>query len=340
MKRVRKATLKDVAHLAGVSTVTVSNVINQRPNVSEKTRARVEQAIRELGYTANLAARSLAGGRTQTVGMLVPDLTTQFVGEIVRGTSDELRAVGMEMLISTASDIAREQQQVAFLQSLTDGLLLILPQTPDRMLLAVEQAGVPVVVIDHRGQQILLPSVDVDNYTGARQAMAHLLELGHRRIGYVAGPKGFGASAARLKGYKEALATAGLPFDKSLVVQGTFQQPSGFAAGQHLFSLPQPPTAVFAANDLMAFGVMEAAKQMGLRIPEDVSIVGFDDIPQASQVYPPLTTIRQPLYQMGVAAARLLVAMLRGVRPPTSRITLSTELVVRSTTARAKEVMA
>lgn len=332
MKKDTRATLKDVARLAGVSTVTVSNVLNRRPNVSEQTRVRVQKAIRKTGYTVNLAARGLAGGRTNTIGMLLPDLATQYLGEIVRGASDEVRAAGMEMLISTASDLARERNQVAFLQDITDGLLLILPRMADDVLIAIDKTNVPVVVIDHRGSKIMLPSVDVDNYSGARAATEYLIGLGHKRIGFVSGPKGYGATSARLRGYKEALLAAGIAFEECLVAQGDFFQPSGFAAGKKLLSLRQAPSAIFVSNDLMAFGVMEAIKEQGMRLPTDISVIGFDDIPMASQVYPPLTTVRQPLYEMGVAAARMMMAMLRGVEPPSRRITLLTELVERSTT--------
>jgi len=331
VKKEMRVTLKDVANLAGVSSVTVSNVLNNRPNVSKATRAKVQKAIQKTGYTANLAARGLAGGRTNTIGMLLPDLATQYLGEIVRGASDEVRSAGMEMLISTASDIARERNQVAFLQNITDGLLLVLPRMADDVLIVVDKAGIPVVVIDHRGSKIMLPSVDVDNYRGARAATEYLIALGHQWIGFVSGPKGYEATSARLKGYKEALSNAGLAFDTGLLAEGDFFQPSGFAAGRRLLSLPKPPTAIFVSNDLMAFGVIEAIKEHGLRVPNDVSVVGFDDIPMASQVYPPLTTVRQPLYQMGVAAARIMMAMLHGVEPPSSRITLPTELVERAT---------
>lgn len=332
MRKEVRATLKDVARLAGVSAVTVSNVLNNRPNVSKTTRKRVQEAIKEVGYTANLAARGLASGRTNTIGMLLPDVSTQWVGEIVRGASEEARSYGMEMIISTASDLARERNQVAFLQSITDGLLLIVPRSGDDALMATEEAGVPVVVIDHRGNKIMLPSVDVDNYSGARHAVEYLLSLGHTRIGFVVGDKGYGAATARLKGYREALLNAGIFFDKDLVVYGDFMQTSGFAAGRKLVSLTEPPTAILASNDLMAFGVMEAVREHGHRVPDDVSVMGFDDIPMASQVYPPLTTMRQPLYEMGAAAARMLIGMLRGVEPPSSRITLLTELVERATT--------
>lgn len=336
----QRATLKDVARIAKVSAVTVSNVLNNRPNVSKTTRRRIQEAIEQVGYSANLAARGLAGGRTNTIGMLLPDLRSQFVGEIVRGASEETRSFGLEMIISTASDLAKERSQVAFLQGITDGLLLVIPRTSDDVLLEMEEPNHPVVVIDHQGEKIMLPSVDVDNYSGARQATEYLISLGHERIGFVVGAKHLAASAARLKGYREALLNAGIALEKELITQGDFLQPSGLIAGQKLLSLKKPPTAVLASNDLMAFGAMEAIRLRGLRIPDDISVMGFDDIPMASQVYPPLTTMRQPLYEMGVAAARMLISLLRGVKPPSSRITLQTGLVERATTQqRAPKVL-
>jgi LacI family transcriptional regulator len=334
VKKNRKTTLKDLARLAKVSTVTVSNVLNQRPNVSQETRVRVMEAVQRTGYTANLAARGLAGGRTNILGVVVPDLSTQYLGEIVRGVSAEVRSAGMEMLISTALNTKSERTQLELLHNITDGLILILPHTDDDEIQSLEQEGVPIVMVDHRGSTIKLPAVDVDNYTGSRQATEYLLGLNHSRIGFIAGL--YAASSARLRGYKEALLNAGVPFDKTLVVQGNFLQPSGFAAMTKLLELSKPPTAIFAANDLTAFGAMEAIKEHGLRVPDDISVVGFDDIPMASQVYPPLTTVRQPLAEMGVAAVRMMIAKLRGVEPPSKRITLPTELVVRATTRDLK----
>jgi LacI family transcriptional regulator len=330
VSKSRKATLRDVARLAKVSTVTVSNVMNQRHNVSSKTRERVMNAVRRTGYTFNMAARGLAGGRTNTLGVLIPDIATQYMGEIVHGVSNEVRQAGMELLISTALDTTRERNQLHFLQGITDGLILILPHSDDDELQIAGQDSKPIVMIDHRGSTIKLPAIDTDNYTGGRMATEHLLGLRHERIGFISGL--YEASSARLRGYKEALVNAGLPFDENLVVAGNFLQPGGFAATTQLLSLPKPPTAIFAANDLTAFGALEAVKELGLRVPHDISVIGFDDIPMASQVYPPLTTIRQPLAEMGRAAVRMMIAKLRGVEPPSQRITLTTELVVRGTT--------
>jgi LacI family transcriptional regulator len=329
VRKTRKATLRDVARLAKVSTVTVSNVMNQRHNVSLETRARVMSAVAKTGYTTNIVAKGLAGGRTNTLGVLIPDLATQYMGEIVWGVSQEARQANMEMLISTAFDTDRERNQLHFLQGITDGLILILPHTDDDEL-QLSKNGKPIVMVDHRGSTIKLPAIDVDNYAGGRMATEHLLGLRHERIGFISGL--YEASSARLRGYKEALVNAGIPFDESLVVAGNFLQPGGFAATNQLLNLAKPPTAIFAANDLTAFGALEAIKECGLRVPHDISVIGFDDISMASQVFPPLTTVRQPLAEMGRAAVRMTIAKLRGVEPPSQRITLTTELVVRGTT--------
>ncbi|MCA9835362.1 MAG: LacI family DNA-binding transcriptional regulator [Trueperaceae bacterium] len=330
MEDGRKATLKDVAQLAGVSTVTVSNVLNHRQNVSLRTRQRVMKAVEETGYRVNLIARGLAGGRTNTLGVVVPDLGTQYVGEIVRGLGDEIRHAGLEMLISTASDDIKERSQMDLLQEISDGLVLVLAHNNDYDVSVFSRDGLPVVMIDHRGSTIPLPAVDVDNYYGGRQATEYLIALGHQRIGFVKGR--YEASSLRFKGYKEALECAKLPFEESLVAEGEFTQPGGFAAANELLNLKDLPSAIFAANDLSAFGVMEAIKEKGLRIPDDISVLGFDDIPMANQVFPALSTIRQPLFEMGQAAARMMLAKLRGVEPPSNRITLATELVERAST--------
>jgi LacI family transcriptional regulator len=328
--RYRKTTLKDVARLAGVSTVTVSNVLNRRNNVSALTRERVLGAVEKTGYRANLVARGLAGGRTNTLGVLVPDLGTQYIGEIVRGLDNEIRRAGLEILISTASSNAIERSQVDMLHAICDGLILVLPHC-EKVDLGAAATEFPVVLIDPRGTVSRWPTVDIDNYRGGRQATEYLLKLGHRRIAYISGK--YEASRLRQKGYKEALMSVQIELDESLIVEGDFSRPGGFAAASKVLRLAQPPTAIFAANDLSAAGAMEAIKERGLRVPADISVMGYDDIPLASQVFPPLTTIRQPLLQMGEAAARMMLGKLKGVDPPSNRITLTTELVERASAA-------
>ena len=235
MKRKQKATLKDVARLAKVSVVTASNVLNHRHNVSQGTRQRVMNAVSRTGYTTNIVAKGLAGGRTNTLGVLIPDLATQYMGEIARGVSNEVRQAGMELLISTATDTDRERNQLRFLQGITDGLILILPHSDDEELQIALQDEKPMVMVDHRGSTIKLPAVDTDNYTGGRTATEHLLSLRHERIGFIGGL--YEASAARLRGYKEALINAGIMFDEELVAQGNFSQPGGFAATESALEL-------------------------------------------------------------------------------------------------------
>ncbi|WP_051935688.1 LacI family DNA-binding transcriptional regulator [Deinococcus sp. YIM 77859] len=332
--RSTPVTLADVANLAGVSKMTVSKVVNKRPGISEATRQRVLQVIEELGYTAHPSARALAGGRTNTLGIVVPSIGPQYISEVVRGADLVAYEAGMDLLISTTQeDTSHERQNVGRLsRGLVDGLLMVLPRSLDRYADTLKQAQVPVVVVASANTSMPFPLVDADHYRGTRQAVAHLVELGHRRIAFIAGRRDTTASLERFRGYREGLLTAGLPFDPLLVQPGEYTQPGGFAAAQALLELPHPPTAIFAANDVSAFGAMEAVKDRGLRVPNDVSVIGFDDIPQANQVHPALTTVRQPLVEMGTAGTRQLLNLLHGVGPVTDRLVLPTELIVRAST--------
>jgi LacI family transcriptional regulator len=328
-------TLADVAKLVGVSAVTVSNVVNNRTGVSDETRRRVWAAIEATGYVANPAARSLAGGKTNTIGVFVPDLTSQYASEIIRGASEEIRNCGMEMLVSTGGGRAEEKSRINFLSKISDGLLFLLPhESLDRSL------ELPTVLIEPSASEVAVATIHVDNYEGTKTAITYLIRLNHNRIGFIGGLSGRKASEAHLRAYRDTLKNAGMEIDESLVRRGDFSQPSGFAATCELLLLPEPPTAVFAVNDLTAFGAMEAIKHHGLRIPEDISVIGFDDIPMASQIFPALTTVRQPLAQMGVTAVKMLLAQIRH-EAFESRITLPTNLIVRATTqtrSRAREV--
>lgn len=333
--RSSPVTLADVATVAGVSKMTVSKVVNKQPGISEATRQRVLQAIEELGYTAHPSARALAGGRTNTLGVVVPSIEPQYISEVVRGADMVAYEAGLDLLISTTQeDTAHERQNVGRLtRGLVDGLLMVLPRSLERYAQALKQAHVPVVVVAAASGTMPFSLVDADHYGGARSAVTHLLELGHRRIGFIAGRLDTTASLERLRGYREGLLTAGLPFGPELIQQGNYLQQGGFAAAQALLDLPDRPTAIFAANDLSAFGVMEAVKDRGLRVPDDVSVIGFDDIPQAGQVHPALTTVRQPLVEMGAAGTRQLLNLLQGASSVTDRLVLPTELVIRASTA-------
>ena len=331
-------TIHDVARHARVSAMTVSRALNNRPGVSEATRTHVHAVARGLGYVANAQARRLAGGQTCILGMLVPDIGSEYVGEIVRGVGDALERSGYDLLLyTTHRDPERERLRLAGLAGgMADGLLTVLPKTIDTHLRMLEQLTLPVVIIDHRGANTPLPTIATDNLSGARSAMEHLTTLGHRRIGFVTGDVETGAAGERLRGYRDGLRAAGLPFDEALVEQGDFYQARGFEAALRLLRLPGPPTAIFAANDVSAFGVTAAVRELRLRVPDDVSVVGFDDIPSARQTHPPLTTVRQPLYDMGAAATRLLLPLLKGGEAAVPRLSLPTELVVRGSSAPAK----
>jgi LacI family transcriptional regulator len=242
------------------------------------------------------------------------------------------------MLYTTHRRKTKEATYVATLtRGMADGLLLVLPRNPEAYLESLRQRRFPYVLVDHQGIDDTGPAVGATNWQGAYDATRHLIELGHQRIGFVTGTLDRGCARDRLAGYQAALVEQGLTPDPQLIQEGDFFQPRGYACAQALLALPQPPTAIFASNDVSAFGVMEAVRDRGRRIPDDISIVGFDDIPQAAQVNPPLTTVRQPLEQMGRTAARMLLEIMDDPSHPAQRLQLATELVVRRSTRSVKD---
>jgi LacI family transcriptional regulator len=332
-RTAERVTIIDVAKEANVSFSTVSRVVSGKGYVSAETRERVMQAMTRTGYIVNRQARALAGGRHQVIGLLVPDLDTSYVGEILRGIDEELAANAYDlMLYTTHRRKTRESIFVASLtQGMTDGLLMILPVDPGAYLDSIRRREFPYVLIDHGGQDEQGPSVGATNRLGAIEAVSHLVALGHRRIGFITGNQEMGCSRDRLVGYREAIASAGLPSDDSLVREGNFHQPLAYERTRELLALPEPPTAIFAANDVSAYGVMDAVRDAGLRIPEHVSVIGFDDIPGAESTNPPLTTIRQPLREMGRLATRMLFELITEPQREVKRVELPTELIARGT---------
>lgn len=345
MKRTRKAapetrpltgdgnvTIIDVAQRAGVSYATVSRVINNEAYVKTATRQRVEQALVDLGYVANRQARSLRGGRTDMIGLLVRDFSTGYIGEIIRGIDLELGERQYDLLLYTTHGRGRrEADYVATLtRGMVDGLLLVLPRAPEDYLAKLRQARFPHVLIDHQGIDLTGPAVGATNWQGGYDATAYLLSLGHRQIGLITGELGLGCAVDRREGYAAALCAHGLAVNPALIVAGDFTQSAGYQGAKMLLALPAPPTAIFASNDMMAFGAMEAIREQGLRIPEDLSMIGFDDIPQAASVHPALTTVRQPLEEMGRVAAQMLFTYLENPNHPEERKALPTQLVIRN----------
>lgn len=328
---VREITIVDVADEAGVSYATVSRVINNKDHVSPEKRERVLRAMAQLGYVANMQARSLAGGSSHVVGLLVNYLSSEYAVEIIRGIDATLQANQYDLLLYSAhTHKTRESTYVTKLtRHLADGLLLILPQHAQTYLDALRLRNFPYVLIDYLSNREGAPSVATTNFQGAYDAVDYLLQLGHRRIGLITGALETGCAQERLAGYKAALKAHGIPEEPELISEGHFLQPQGYQCTQELLALAEPPTAIFASNDMMAFGVMEAAREKGLRLPEELSIIGFDDIPQARQVHPQLTTVHQPLEEMGQRAAHLLLQYIAHPTAELERIELPTRLIIR-----------
>lgn len=329
-----RVTIRDVAEQAGVSVATVSKVINQRYGVAAETMARVQAVISELGYEASLVAQSLRNHRTNVIGILVADLEP-FSTELLKGAADAIRGSGFELVVYSAGGrtgdmVGWERRYLSRLSgTLVDGAVLVTPTVVD------VQYGAPVVAVDPHTGTSDFPTVDADNLRGARLATEHLLHLGHRRIALLAGRPDLQSAKLREQGYREALAAAAVPFDDALVRVGGYDPDLSKLAAHELLTQPQPPTAVFAANDVTAIATIEVALDLGLRVPEDVSVVGFDNIPESALCTPPLTTVNQPIRTMGERAVELLIRLIREQPVEVTHLTLDTGLVVRGSTAPA-----
>ncbi len=328
------ATIRDVARLAGVGVGTVSRVLNNHPSVREETRRKVLAAIEALDYRPNHSARRLSLRRTLTIGVIVPFITNPSVVERLRGITVGLEGSEYDLVIyNVESPQGKERyfQEMPFSERV-DGLIIISLMPSDEDVERFRRAGIPVVLIDAVHSN--LPHVAVDDIQGGRMAASHLIELGHRRIAFLGDPYpnpfGFTASYHRYLGYAQVLAQAGIPLRDRYVVTGEHSQRTAHLLAASLFENDPPPTAVFAASDTQAIGVLAAARERGLRVPKDVSVVGYDDLEIAT--YLNLTTVHQPLFESGCEGAALLLAMLAGQEVPLSK-QLPLTLRVRGTTA-------
>ncbi|HLI38390.1 MAG TPA: substrate-binding domain-containing protein [Streptosporangiaceae bacterium] len=337
-RRARRPTLANIAAEAGVSLPTVSKVVNGRPDVAPATRARVERLLGEHRYTR---AGTRRGRRAGLVDLVFNALDSPWALEILRGAEEWCSAHQIGVVVSSVRHgTARPASWTSALASHdTDGVILILvtSELPAGQMDTLRDGSVPLVVVDPASPPPPdMPSVGATNWAGGLAATEHLIGLGHTRIGAITGPADYLCSRARIDGYRSALEAAGIRFDPALVRHGDFQHEGGFARGGELLGLgggTGRPTAIFAGSDQQAFGVYEAARQRGLRIPQDLSVVGFDDLPVARWVSPPLTTVRQPLAEMGRVAAQVLGDLIDGVPPRSQRVELATELIVRESTA-------
>jgi LacI family transcriptional regulator len=331
-----RLTIRDVADLAGVSTATVSRVINGHAEVSERTRDAVMRVVRERGYSTNRSARGLSAGRTGLVGVTLPQVHHSYFSEILAGAAEALYAHDMRTVICPTQH--QHDREVSLLERLmqgtTDGAVLILPEESSDELAALHDHGYRFVIVDplkHLDERV--PTVSAAHSAGAGEAVEHLLTLGHRRIGAITGPAGWVATEDRLRGYRGALAAAGVMPDPQLEVRADFRVDGGFRAAITLLDLTDPPSAIFAFNDPMAIGATRAARARGIDVPGQLSIVGFDDTFEASIVTPALTTVRQPLAEMGRMAVGQLIRLLSGERIEALHVELATKLAVRDSTA-------
>lgn len=329
-------TIKDVAQHAQVSVTTVSHVINGTRFVSEAARERVQQAIATLNYVPSALARSLKSNRTHTVGMMIPNNSNPYFAEIIRGIEDTCFEAGFNVILCNSDDDPHKQAQYVRVLSekQVDGLIVLSSGGDPELIATLRSAGMPQVVVDREIDDLAADLVEVNHELGGYLATRHLLELGHRRIACIAGPQALSSARQRVQGYHRALAETGQRVDDKLLRSADFTSAGGHEAMSSLLKMRQRPSAVFASNDLMAIGAVCAAAEAGLRIPEDLSVVGFDDIALAAYSNPPLTTIAQPKHQTGALAARLLLDRITQRDKPLRREILQPTLCLRRSTAR------
>lgn len=328
-KNRQSVTIQDVAKTAGVSVSTVSRVLNGKLDVSSETQDRVRSVINDLGYTTNLAARSMRSFKKNLVGLIMPDIAYPFAIEVMRGVNQAIAESEFDLLVYTTGDVRKsgrashEQKYVSLLNnSITDGVIIVAPVTGEF------STDAPIVSIDPLMSNPNYPAVHATNYQGATDAMNYLLGLGHKRIGFISGRAELESSNRRLKGYRDALEKSGLSLDENLIASGDYTTETGVKCARELLSLDNPPTAIFASNDQSAMGVYQVAQEMGLRIPEDVSVIGFDNIMESK--YMRLTTVDQFIYEMGFVATQMLIKLINGEALDSQTYKMQTQLVIRS----------
>ncbi|MEJ3749411.1 LacI family DNA-binding transcriptional regulator [Actinomycetes bacterium KLBMP 9797] len=320
----------DVARLAGVSHMTVSRVINDQPTVSQVTRQRVLAAMNELGYRPNVAARALVTGRTRTLGVISVDTTLYGPASMLLAIERAARELDYSVSIASLPTLERQTLRDAFdalMSQAVEGIIAITPHVSATAALRHVPRDVPVVAVE--GGKGPLPTVVVDQYLGATEATRHLLELGHRTVAHIAGPPDWYEAQERERGWRDALMATGRPVPE--MVRGDWTPRSGYAAAQQL--LTAPVTAVFAANDQMAIGALRAFREAGVSVPEQVSLVGFDDIPEAEFFSPPLTTMRQEFGEVGRCGLELLLEQVEGAPRTRRRVVIPPQFVIRESTA-------
>jgi len=327
--------IKDIAKAAGVSHSTVSRALAGSSLVAEETRQRIRRLAKEMGYSPSAVARGLVTKRTHTVGLVVTTIADPFVAEVVRGIEEMALDNGYSVILCESN--AEPQREITAVRILrekrVDGIIVTASRVGSLYLPLLEEVEVPIVLINNQREGRYVYSVATDNVHGGEMATTHLLELGHKRIGYITGPEGASSSLDRLAGYRRALRSQNIGFVPALVSSGNGRIEGGERAMHQLMTLCPPPTAVFCYNDMTAIGAIAEARRMGFRVPQDISVVGFDDIAFAAYVDPPLTTVEQRKYEMGQIAMKMVLDILAGV-DTVSAITLQGQLVVRGSSGR------
>lgn len=335
------ATIRDVAEAAGVSVATVSRVLNGSASVADKTKTRVERVVAKLEYWPHGAARSLNTSRSHTLGVLLPDLHGQFFSEVIRGVDQGAREQGFQILVSSShADLETLMTGARAMSGRVDGLIVMAPDQATALGMSRLARKFPVVLLNPNHSVEGCGTISVANFQGAVTVVEHLIQSGHRQIGIVKGPKGNMDAEERFRGYRHALKKSGLDSVTAFQFAGDFSESSGFQAGEAIARLAKPPTAVFAANDGMATGLLSALRRNKVRVPEDISVVGFDDIPIAQFLTPGLTTVHVDAYALGKRAVQMLLGVLGGADAPPHE-TLPVTLVLRqSSRTRLKTVPA
>lgn len=330
--QVERVKMADVARAAGVSVATVSKVVNGRYGISRATFDKVLTAVNDLGYETSLGARSLRSHKTNVLGVLVAEFEP-FSTELLKGVSEAIGHTDYELLAYSGGHrgmtVGWERRSLVRLAgSLIDGAIIVTPTVVDA------GSGIPVVAVDPHTGPLGIPSVDSDNLAGAVMATEYLLGLGHRRIALLGGRPDLESARLRERGFRDAMKAVGVPVDESLVCNGGYRPETAEGPARQLLSRADPPTAVFATNDLSAIRTMEVAHELGLRVPDDLSVIGFDNVPESALSTPPLTTINQPLHDIGATALNLLVGMLENRELDVTHVRLPTSMVERASCRR------
>jgi DNA-binding LacI/PurR family transcriptional regulator len=336
MKKPLSISIKDIARTANVSHSTVSRALRNSSLVNSETAEKIKRIARESNFRVSAVGRSLATGRTNSIGVVVTTIADPFVAEVVTSVEDTANARRYSVILaSSKSDPEREMKVVqSFEERRVDGILVVGSRVGSVYIPMLAEMKIPIVLINSQHPGEFIYSVSIDNAGGGRAATRFLVQLGHKRIAYIGDRTGAQSTTTRLAGYRQALEKASIPFCPELIIEGESSPEGGLRATEQLLSLAEPPTAIFCYNDLTALGALNAVHQRQLRVPEDISIIGFDDVAIASHTFPSLTTVRQPKHEMGRMATEILLNLLGGSQSETSR-SVQGELIVRDSTAPA-----